>query len=176
MATATRTKSEPKPAAQPITFDEIAQRRTRERLTAYRELIRRNAAGEILTVEEMEQVLELLDVLGLPQWAHERDVQAMQRFKIAIEKYQAAIDKQPAHAIRANELAAEIETAQKKLVMLREQLHHENAKWNKPTAYDQTIKQLQSEHPHVLADLDLAVRLRTEELDRRKRSLAGGAV
>jgi hypothetical protein len=42
-------------------------------------------------------------------------------------------------------------------------------------AYGQTIKQMESEHPHVLADLDLAVRLRTEELDRRKRATVGGA-
>lgn len=99
----------------------------------------------------------------------------MQRFKVATDKYQAAIDAQPAHAVRASELAAEVEATQKKLVMLREQLHHENAKRNKPTAYDQTLQQLQAEHPHVIADLDLAVRLRIEELDRRKRATVGGA-
>ncbi len=172
MAKATK---QPEAPPVPVTFEEIAQRRTRERLESYRELIRRHAAGETMNVADMEKVLELLDLLGLPEFAHARDVQAMQRFKIATDKYQAAIDAQPAHAIRASELVVEVEATQKKLVMLREQLHHENAKRNKPAAYDQTLKQLQHDHPHVLADLDLAVRLRTEELDRRKRATVGGA-
>jgi hypothetical protein len=170
-----RATKQPEPAAEPVTFDEIAKRRTRERLEAYRELVRRHADGETMTVEQMEKVLELLDQLGLPQYAHERDVQAMQRFKMAHEKYRAAVEAQPAHAIRATELAAEVEATQKKLVALREELHLANAKRNKPAAYGQTIKQMESEHPHVLAPLDLAVRLRTEELDRRKRATVGGA-
>ena len=176
MATATKTKPDPKPAAEPITFAEIAHNRLRERLESYRELVRRHAAGQTMTVADMEQALELLEQLGLPQYAHERDVEAVARFKMASDKYQAAIDAQPSHAIRATELAAEVEALQGKLKALREELHFANAKANKPTAYGQTLLTMQHEFPHVLADINAAVRLRIEELDSRKRATAGGAV
>lgn len=160
----------------PVTFEEIALKRTRERLTAYRELVRRHAAGETMTVGDMEQVLELLDHLGLPQYAHDRDIQAVARFKIATDKFQAAIDAQPAHAVRASELTAEVDALHGKLKALREELHFHNAKANKPTAYGQTLATMQHEYPHVLADIDVAVRLRIEELDSRKKTTVGGAV
>lgn len=170
-----RATKQPEPPAEPVTFDEIAKRRTRERLEAYRELVRRHADGETMSVEQMEKVLELLDQLGLPQYAHERDVEAVRRFKIAQEKYQAAADAAPGHAARATELAAEVEATTKKLATLREELRVAQSRHNRPGAYSQTIRQMESEHPHVLANLDLAVRLRTEELDRRRRATVGGA-
>lgn len=162
-------------AAEPITFDEINRRKVRERVEAYRDIVTRRATGGTITVADMERAAELLEQLGLPQYTFDRDVDAVQRFKGARDKWQAAADAAPDHATRATELAAEVEALTKKLAGLREQLHLANAKRGKPETYRQTLAQLQHDHPHVLADLDQAVRLRIEELDRRKRATVGGA-
>jgi hypothetical protein len=173
MATATKTKPAAAEPAAPITFAEINARKVRERLEAYRDIITRRATGQAVTVADMEAAAELLEHLGLPQYTFERDVQAMQRATMAADKLKAAQEVVPANVKLAEELAAEVEATTKKLQSLREQLQVANAKRNKPTAYTQTLAQLAAEHPHVLADLDVAVRLRIEELDRRKR--IGGA-
>jgi len=173
MATAMKTKPVEAAPAVPITFAEINARKVRERIEAYRGIVGRHAAGEMLTVEAMEQAAELLDQLGLPQYAFTRDAEAMQRAKATGSKLQAALDGQPANAARAADLTVEIETLRKKLEMLREEHRRASAGASKGTAYDQTLRQLAHDHPHVLADLDTAVRLRIEELDRRKQT--GGA-
>jgi hypothetical protein len=59
----------------------------------------------------------------------------------------------------------------KKLYHLCEEHRRAMAGANKPTAYAQTLVLLAHEHPHLLADIDTAARLRVEELDRGKRSL-----
>jgi hypothetical protein len=174
MATATKSKATaPAESALPVTFAEINARKVRERIEGYREIVGRQAAGEMLSVADMERAAELLEQLGLPQYAFTRDAEAMQRAKATGDKLQAAIDAQPANAKRAADLAVEIEALRRKLEMLREEHRQANAKATKGSAYEHSLRQLAAEHPHVLADLDTAVRLRIEELDRRKQ--IGGA-
>jgi len=173
MATATKTKTATAEAAPPVTFAEINARKVRERLEAYREIVGRHAAGETLTVADMERAAELLDQLGLPQYAWDRDVDAMRRAKVTGDKLQAALDGQPANAQRAADLAVEIEALRRKLEMLREEHRKASIAASKGTAYAHTMQQLRHDHPHVLADLDTAVQIRIEELDRRKQM--GGA-
>ena len=173
MATATKTKAATVEAAPPPTFAEITARKVRERIEAYREIVGRHAAGETLTVADMERAAELLDQLGLPQYAWDRDVDAMRRAKATGDKLQAALDGQPANAQRAADLAVEIEALRRKLEMLREEHRKASSAASKAAAYDQTMQQLAHDHPHVLADLDTAVQIRIEELDRRKQ--IGGA-
>jgi len=174
MATATKTKAAaPAEPAVPITFEEINRRKVQERLTAYREIVQRHADGEAITVPDMERAGELLEQLGLPQYTFERDVQAIQRAAVSKAKWQAAVEAQPANAKRAAELAVEIEATRKKWEMLREEHRKASSGATKAGAYDNSLRQLAAEHPHVLGDLDTAVRLRIEELDRRKQ--IGGA-
>ena len=173
MATATASKTKAAAPALPTTFAEINERKVRERLEAYREIVQRHANGEPVTVEDMERAGELLEQLGLPQYAFERDVLAMQRAKVSRDKLAAAVEAQPAAAKRAAELATEIEATRKKLETLRLEFHKAQAGAGKPAAYQHTLHQLGAEHPHLLADLTVAVRLRIEELDRRKQ--IGGA-
>jgi hypothetical protein len=173
MATATKSKATPAESALPITFAEINARKVRERVEAYREIVGRHATGGRLTVDDMERAGELLEQLGLPQYTFERDVQAVQRAKATGDKLQAAVDAQPGNAERAGVLAAEIEALRIKLESLREEHRRAVAGASKGTAYEHTLRQLAAEHPHVLADLDTAVQLRIEELDRRKKN--GGA-
>ena len=176
MATATKMKAEPKPAAQPITFDEIAHKRMSDRLRQYREFVSRQATGETLNADEMGAVADVLDLIGLPAFAFSRDIEAMQRFRHSQDKHRAAVEAVPEHHANAMRLAAEVEAMKAKLDHLREEHRRALAGTNKPTAYGQTLAALAHEHPHLLADIDTAARLRVEELDRRKRSLVGGAV
>ena len=176
MATATRTKSEPKPAPEPITFDEIAHKRMSDRLRQYREFVSRQASGETLNADEMGAVADVLDLIGLPAFAFSRDIEALQRCRRSQEKHRAAVEAVPEHRANATRLAAEVEVAKKKLEQLREEHRRAESGVSKPTAYAHTVQVMAHEFPHLLADLDLAARLRVEELDRRKRSLVGGAV
>jgi hypothetical protein len=170
MATATAKKPAAAPAL-PVTFDEIAQGRMRSRVEAYRALVTRHANGGQLTVDDMEKLATLLDDLGLPQWVFERDVAAIQKHRVAAEKYRAAVEAVPGFAKRAEELAVEIEKARQHIDALREEHRVSLARTAKPAAYGNTLTQLAHEHPHLFAEIDVAVRFRIEELDRRK---AGG--
>jgi len=174
MATATKSKAAAAEPVVPVTFDEINRRKVRERIAAYREIVARRASGEMLSVSDMERAGELLDQLSLPAYAFDRDAEAVQRFRTARAKYDDAVRAEPGYRQRAEELAAEIDAMKKKLEALREEHRITVAKGNKGTAYLHSVAQLENDHPHVIGDLDQAVRLRVEELDRRKQ--IGGAV
>lgn len=168
MAPATKTKPEPKAATAVVTFAEINARKVRERIEQYRDIVQRRAAGAVVTMEDMGHAADLLELLGLPQYTFDRDVDAVQRFATASGKVQAAADAAPAYKQRAAELTVEIEQARKRLEALRDEQRIATAKANKASAYGQTITTLKHDHPHVLADLDEAVRFRVAELDRRR--------
>ena len=174
MTTATANKKKPE-AIEPlaVTFDEIARRKMRERVEAYRGIVTRRADGKTISVSDMEKAGDLLDHLGLPNFAFDRDTEAVVKFRAAAAKMQAAVDAVPAAKQRAEELAAEIEAQRQRLVALREEHRLAVARISKPQAYSGSLAMLQSDHPVVLADLDVAVRFRVAELDRRK--LGGGA-
>jgi len=172
MTTATAKKTPQTIEAVPVTFDEIARRKMRERIAAYREIVTRRADGKPMTVADMERAGDLLDHLGLPGFAFDRDTEAVLKYRAAADKMQAAVDAVPASRERAEALAVEIEELRQKLVALREEHRLTVAKVGKPTAYSTSVAMLQNDHPNVLADLDVAVRLRVDELDRRKN---GGA-
>lgn len=173
MATATKPKPEPKAVPAAVTFAEINARKVRERVEIYRDIVTRRATGAVVTVDDMERAAELLELLGLPQYTFDRDVEAVQRFKAVTDKVQAATDAAPAFKQRAAELTGEIEAARKRLEALREEQRIATAKANKGVAYGQTIATLQHDHPHVLANIDDAVRYRVEELDRRRGTMQG---
>lgn len=173
MTTATAKKKPEAIEPLPVTFDEIARRKVRERIVAYREIVTRRADGKTITVTDMEQAGDLLDHLGLPGFAFDRDAEAVLKFRAAAAKLQGAVDAVPAAKQRAEQLAAEIEVQRQRLVALREEHRLAVAKSHKPSAYTASVMTLENEHPTVLADLDEAVRLRLAELDRRK--LGGGA-
>ena len=172
MTTATAKKKPEAIEPLPVTFDEIARRKVRERIVAYREIVTRRADGKTITVTDMEMAGDLLDHLGLPGFAFERDTEAVLKSRAAAAKLQGAVDAVPAAKQRAEELAAEIEVQRQRLVALREEHRLTVAKANKPHAYTASVVTLENEHPTVLAALDEAVRLRLAELDRRKQ---GGA-
>jgi hypothetical protein len=158
--------------AAPVSFAEIAKSKAKERLTAYRDIVRRRADGEMLSVADMERAGELLDQLGLPLYCFDRDADAFKRFRQAREKYQAAVDAVPENQQRAAELADEIAAAKSRLQMLHEQHRIASARIAKPANYVQSVQMIELDHPHLLADIDHAAELRLADLDRRRQ---GGA-
>lgn len=168
MAPATKAKPEPAPA-QPITFAELAKSKASERLQAYRDIVKRRAGGDVLNVAEMELAATLLDQLGLPLYAFERDTEAWSRFNLAQAKYQAAVDAVPESERRAAELTVEIAAAKSQLLKLQEEHRRATGRVGKPAAYSQSLAMIKLDHPHLLADLDEAAELRIAELDRRRR-------
>lgn len=158
-----------KPAPEPMTFAEIAHKRLRERIMQYRDLVQRHANGGTLGMAEMEAAADLMEQIGLPQYTFERDADAMRRFTLVQAKVQAAADAAPEHKARAAELGEKIDAMKKQLAAMQEEHRLAVVKANKPGTYAHTLNQLASEHPTVIADIDTAVRLRSEELDRRKR-------
>lgn len=172
-ATATRkAATSPQPVV-PISFDEIARKKMRERLEAYRTFVRQYAESGTLNELEMEKAAELLDLLFLPPYAFMRDVEAVQRHNRTHSKWAAAVENEPANRERARQLNAEIAEVEKRLRALREEAQKANAATGKPSAYGQTLAQLAVDHPHVLAEIDTAVKLRIEEMNRRRQM--GGA-
>jgi hypothetical protein len=106
MAKATK---QPEPAAEPVTVEMIATKRLRERIEAYRALVARHAAGEMLTVDDMERVAELLEQIGLPDFAFTRDADAINRHAKAHGKWTAFVADEPRQRERGKEVMAEIE-------------------------------------------------------------------
>lgn len=166
MTTKTRKTSEPTP---PPTFADIARKKIRAHLETYRALLRRHADGELLSEDDLSTVADTLEALGLPDWCWPRDLEALGRHAVVQAKFKAAVDAEPANRDRAVELTSEIESLQAKLLAKREELRRAQAGATKSTTYAQTLSQLAVEHPHVLGDIDTAVTLRLEELNRRKR-------
>jgi phosphoglycerate-specific signal transduction histidine kinase len=169
--TTTKTRKAAEPTTPP-TFADIARKRIREQLTAYRGFVERAVAGEQLEESELSQVADLLEGLGLPDFAWSRDVEAASRFAVSSGKLQAAVDAEPTNRQRTQELAKEVGVLQAKLRTLHEELRRAQSGAGKVAAYGQTLSQLQHDHPQALADIDTAVTVRLEELNRRK---AGGA-
>ena len=161
-----------KAPAERLTVEQAQERRMAERLTKYRAMVARAAAGEQLLESEMAEALDLLESLQLPGYAFVRDTEALLRYQKASEKLQRAIDAQPAAAIRAAELTAALEHARSKIETLREELHHANAKASKPSAYEMTLKIMEAEFPHLLDTMDRAVAFRIEQ--QKKRLEQGG--
>jgi hypothetical protein len=174
MTTATRKAKAEATASEavPVTFAELAKGKAKERLEAYRGIVQRRADGEVLGVADMERAAELLDQLGLPLYCFDRDCEAIARFRLARDKYQAAVDAVPENQQRVAELADEIATAKSRLLMLHEQHRIAAARIAKPANYVQSVQMIKLDHPHLLADLDEAAELRLADLDRRRQ---GGA-
>jgi len=170
-----KASKQPEPAAEPVTLEQIAAKRLRERIEEYRGFVRRHAAGEVLDVAAMERVGELLEQIGLPEYAFARDAEAINRHALAQSKWQAFVADEPRQRERGKQVAAEIKAANEHLATLKAEAHRiEIVTGSKVVAYRTSMVQLATEHPHVLADINEAVRLRTEALARR-RATAGVA-
>lgn len=154
--------------AAPPTFADIASRKMRDRIEAYRKYVRRAADGEQLDDADLSDVADLLAVMSLPDYAWPLHIEAMKRHDVIAAKLKAAVDAAPANRQRSLDLGMEIEDLQAKLRTLTEERRKAEAGASKGAAYGHSLSQLAVDHAVVLGDIDAAVTLRLEEINKRR--------
>lgn len=171
MAPATaRKKPEP---AEPLTFEQITHKRMTERLTQYRTLVVKAAAGP-LNAEELGEASDLLTAMGLPGYAWERDIAAQRQHDELVRAEAAAAKAQPEHERRALELVETIKRLDEELKAARAE-HHvlASTKVMERIGLSQRINELNSTHPHLFMDPAHAAKMRLDA--RAKRHPTPGA-
>lgn len=163
----TTTTRRPKAEPQPATFAEIAARKMTETLTQYRGFVQRSASGEKLSADELDQVLEALAYLRLPEYCFERDVQAQRDYTASAKAIAEANAKRPANDARLAEVVARIKEAEAELQALRTEQHTlANIEPMVRVGHGQRVNELALNHPHMFLDVAEAVRLRQEAKDK----------
>ncbi len=164
-ATATLTPSprRKKSSRKPLTMEEIQEQKTRERITAYRELVTRAASGEQLGDADMTTASDLLDALGLPPYTWARDVQAKRDDDAAALDESRYRDAEPDRQEREAELSSKVEAMEAELLTLRQELR--NVATGEPMTLVNVLRrrnELRANHPHVLGDVEQAVAFRLQ--------------
>lgn len=163
----TTTTRRPKAEPQPTTFAEIAARKMAECIEQYRGHVRRAAAGERLTADDLDKVLEALAYMRLPEYAWERDVQAQRDHDSASKAAAELRAKQPASDARLAEITARIKAVEAELHALRSEQHMlATVEPMTRVGHGQRINELAFNHAHLFADVAEAARLRQEAKDK----------
>jgi hypothetical protein len=145
-------------AAAPLTMEQVAERKMRECITAYRGLVARAAAGEQLPDDAMEQAAALLDGMGLPPLTWARDVQAQQQFNSALEIEARLTKAEPGNVARLQVIAARLKAIEAEVTELRaEQFDLGTLQTDKRIDALRRQNELTANHPHVFDDLEQAV-------------------
>jgi predicted nucleic acid-binding Zn-ribbon protein len=162
MTTATK-KPAATPAA-PVSIQDAAAKRMQERITAYRKAVEDAAAGKSMSAETVEAVLEHLDAMGLPDFAWQRDVEAvrqMGRLAVEVEAFDA---ERPGRAQRIAKLLEEIKRCEQSLKDARAE--HYNLTHTAEMQYVDRLRrqnELVAGHPHVFATVENAAAMRLAE-------------
>lgn len=165
----TEVKTKRKASAEPLTFEQIAERKMRERLTAYRALVARAASGEQLPEDDMVTALELLEALGLPEFSFRRDIVAQADFVAASKAEAEARAQRPANEKRLAEVTERLKALEDEVAALKTERHRLGASAdNMLLSYMIRRRELEANHPHVIAPLDDAIRFRMEQQQKRQ--------
>ena len=160
MPTATKKQ---KTRTEPLTFEQVAEKKLRGDLERYRGFAERAAAGEYLDEAELEQVAQLMSGLRLPELAWGKHLEAL-REMAAAQARQAELDaKRPAEEERLRELSDEVKELEE--LLERKRLELKGAQTNELRIVDALRKQneLRALYPDVVAALDIAVSRRLNE-------------
>jgi hypothetical protein len=166
----TITTRKPRSQATPVpTFTEIAHGKMRDRIEAYRDYVARAAGGEKLPEADLGKVLELLEQMGLPDFAWARDVDAAKAFALAKQDEQRMESERPADAARAKALSERLAALEVEMQGVRGELY-QVAEWKPSKLVDVMRRQheLEAGHPHVLGSLDVATELRVKAVERSR--------
>lgn len=176
MVMTTDMKTRRKAAAEPMTFEQIAERKLREKMTAYRDIVARAASGEQLPEADMEAAVELLSFLGLPSFAFRRDVVAKADHDAASRAEAEARVQRAANDKRLTEVTERLKALEAEVVSLKAERHRlGDMADHSLVGFMSRQRQLEVEHPHVLAPLEDAVRFRLEQQHKRQGvTLPGG--
>lgn len=179
MTTTTEAKPKRKAAEPkaPPTFEQIAERKLREKLTAYRGLVERAANAEQLEEADLEQAVELLAFLGLPEYSWRRDVTARANYDSTVKAEGEVRAKRPANEKRLVAIGERLKALEAEVASLREERHRIGSMSDHLLAgYMTRLHELETNHPHVFLSLEDAVRFRLEQqLKRQGSALSKGA-
>lgn len=149
------------------TIGEALDRQATERLTksleAYRHRVESVADGKALTARQVDEVAGLLEELGLPRFAFDRDVQAVQKYH-SLEANLAEIESaEDDERLEAEALEKEIANIRRRLGEATGRLHEIRSVRPMTRAGLATrLGELESLHPHVLMPVEKAVRIRMQ--------------
>jgi len=156
------TKPKP-PADPPATFAEIAAKKMTDTVTKYRRFVERAAAGETLTGPQVNEVLEALAYMHLPEYAWDRDVAAHRDYTAASKAVAEATLARPAAEARLHDVTERIKAIEAELKQLKaEQYTLAHVDTMSRVGHMQRVNELTSNHPHVFADVETAARMRSE--------------
>ena len=159
MATATKTT---KP--EPLSMQDRMDAKLREQLSEYRKHVARAAAGKKMEPHQLAAVANILEAIGLPGRAWERDVAAVQQNDRLRESEQQLTEAEAGNAKRAHELLTRIKETEKLLAELRGEHHQlvEVAPVQKIVIIRRQ-NELRALHPHVLDSLEAAIAFRRKQ-------------
>ena len=155
-------KDRKRKTSEPLTMEQIQERKTRERITAYRDLVTRAAARQQRD-DDLTTASDLLDALGLPPYAWARDVAGKREDAAAAVDEARYREAEPARMEREQELGAKVSALDAELKALREQL--QDAARREPMRLLNVLRrrnELRANHPHVLGDVEQAVAFRLQ--------------
>jgi hypothetical protein len=160
---AAATLAPPKPPRSAASMQDVFERKIRESLVAYRELVVRGASGEQLSDADMGEAADLLDRLGLPPYAWARDVAAKQADHAAAEQEARHRAGEPERQARSEELSAKVKAMEADLNRMRLELR--TLAVTEPMRLAGIMQQrneLKANHPHVLCDVEQGVEFRLQ--------------
>lgn len=142
-------------------------------LEAYRHRVESVADGKPLTARQVDEVAGQLEELGLPRFAFDRDVKGVQmyrRLSADLAKIEAAADDE---RLEAAALEKEIDNIRRRLGEATARLHvirkvHPMTLGGLATR----LGELEVVHPHCLAPVEKAVRIRMQAAQAKARAAA----
>lgn len=166
---ATKTKKKP---AEELTLDQVAERNLRTKLTNYREEVTRAADGDHFHGDDLGRVEAMLTDLELPHFAWERDVAALKKHRHLSQQLADVESRRPADLEEAATLTKEIAHIERRLAEARGRLNEvTRVSSNLAVGLSQRLCELESNHPHVLGDVEWAVGIKMAARKKRAESL-----
>ena len=173
-AAATDPKTARPEPAEPATMQDRMDARLREELSEYRKHVARAAAGKKMEAHQLAAVASILEALGLPGRAWERDVASFRENDRLHQAEKQLAEAEPANAERAHNLVARIKETEKLLAELRGE-HHELTQVAplQKVGLMRRQNELRSLHPHVLDSLEAAIAFRRKQKQTAAGPMAG---
>jgi predicted nucleic acid-binding Zn-ribbon protein len=143
------------------TIEEATAERLTEQLTAYRGFVERAADGEQIFGDELNRVVTLLEHLGLPGFAWDRDVEAVRQSRSLDKQLAEVLMQEPAERQEAEALTKEIEQIQRRLGEAKARLHQiTHSRGSLQAGLRQRQAELDINHPHLFRTVAAAVEMR----------------
>jgi ABC-type uncharacterized transport system ATPase subunit len=168
MSTASTTTSK-KRKTDPVTFEQLAEKKLRDNLERYRGYVQRAVAGEFLNEHDLEEVAGLLSQLRLPELAWSQHQEAIRDNLAAAERQRQIEADSAAKEGRLRELVAEMNELEKLLEQKRRDIREGQRGQTRLVDALRKQNELRVLYPDVIDTLDNAV---SRRLDARETLIA----